>query len=79
MNACGADPKCRELRQRGKGSVGYALDDGRAQCFPSFRASPFPDARACPALGLGTWKMGEHPKRAAGRSRSAQRWASTSG
>ncbi len=25
----------------------------------------FPDGASVPALGLGTWKMGEHPKRAA--------------
>ena len=32
---------------------------------PELPRVTFPDGASVPALGLGTWKMGEHPKRAA--------------
>ena len=36
-----------------------------ASRLPALPGVTFPDGASVPALGLGTWKMGEHPKRAA--------------
>ena len=36
-----------------------------ASRLPALPRVTFPDGASVPALGLGTWKMGEHPKRAA--------------
>ena len=36
-----------------------------APVLPEIPRAAFPDATSVPALGLGTWKMGEHPKHAA--------------
>src|SRR5262245_637411 len=44
-------------------SLRYSLTMNKAS-LPHIPDVAFPDGTSVPALGLGTWKMGEHPRRA---------------